>query len=160
MPAPAPAICSWRWSPRASTVFHYTEKHASWLELAKIEIDILDRRCLDRRPHNRTLLAAEVAAWQLRRNAEGRGIAWNFTRQDADRKMGKHHASSFNVISAPSIIVLTLTQCVPSAWMPRPAKNYVLVPAERCAVRIEMRHRPPAAHQVVKPDRISDHQLL
>jgi hypothetical protein len=43
-------------------VFHYTPKHASWLNMAEIEIGILDRRCLDRRLPNRTLLAAEVAA--------------------------------------------------------------------------------------------------
>jgi hypothetical protein len=74
-------------------VFHYTPKHASWLNMAEIEIGILDRQCLDRRLPNRTLLAAEVAVWQQRRNAEGRGIAWTFTRQDADRKMSKHYVS-------------------------------------------------------------------
>ncbi len=74
-------------------VFHYTPKHASWLNMAEIEIGILDRQCLDRRLPNRTLLVAEVAAWQQRRNAEGRGIAWTFTRQDADRKMGQHYVS-------------------------------------------------------------------
>jgi DDE superfamily endonuclease len=74
-------------------VFHYTPKHASWLNMAEIEIGILDRQCLDRRLPDRTLLVAEVAAWQQRRNAEGRGIAWTFTRQDADRKMGRHYVS-------------------------------------------------------------------
>lgn len=74
-------------------VFHYTPKHASWLNMAEIEIGILDRQCLDRRLSNRTLLAAEVASWQQRRNAEGRGITWTFTRQDADRKMGQHYVS-------------------------------------------------------------------
>lgn len=74
-------------------VFHYTPKHASWLNMAEIEIGILDRQCLDRRLHSRTVLAAEVSAWQKRRNAEGRGIAWTFTRQDADRKMDQHYVS-------------------------------------------------------------------
>ena len=74
-------------------VFHYTPKHASWLNMAEIEIGILDRQCLDRRLPDRTLLVAEVTAWQQRRNAEGRGIAWTFTRQDADRKMGRHYVS-------------------------------------------------------------------
>lgn len=74
-------------------VFHYTPKHASWLNMAEIEIGILDRQCLDRRLPDRTLLVAEVAAWQQRRNAEGRGITWTFTRQDADRKMGRHYVS-------------------------------------------------------------------
>lgn len=74
-------------------VFHYTPKHASWLNMAEIEIGILDRQCLDRRLPNRILLAAEVAAWQQRRNAEGCGIMWTFTRQDADRKLGRHYVS-------------------------------------------------------------------
>jgi hypothetical protein len=74
-------------------VFHYTPKHASWLNMAEIEIGILDRQCLDRRLPTRPRLAAEVAAWEQRRNTEGRRIAWTFTRQDADRKMGHHYVS-------------------------------------------------------------------
>ena len=72
-------------------VFHYTPKHASWLNMAEIEIGILDRQCLDRRLPNRAALVAEVDAWQLRRNADQRGIAWSFTRQDADEKMARHY---------------------------------------------------------------------
>ncbi len=74
-------------------VFHYTPKHGSWLNMAEIEIGILDRQCLDRRLPERTLLAAEVVAWEQRRNAEHRCIAWTFTRQDADRKMNRHYVS-------------------------------------------------------------------
>jgi DDE superfamily endonuclease len=74
-------------------VFHYTPKHASWLNMAEIEIGILDRQCLDRRLPDRATITAEVAAWQARRNAEHRSIEWSFTRQDADRKMGLHYVS-------------------------------------------------------------------
>ena len=74
-------------------VFHYTPKHASWLNMAEIEIGILDRQCLDRRIQDRATLSAEVAAWQHRRNAERRGITWTFTRQDADNKLGRHYVS-------------------------------------------------------------------
>jgi len=73
--------------------FHYTPKHGSWLNMAEIEIGILDRQCLDRRLPDRTLLAAEVVAWEQRRNAGRHGIAWTFTRQDADRKMKRHYVS-------------------------------------------------------------------
>ena len=52
--------------------------HASWLNMAEIEIGILDRQCLNRRLPDRTVLAAEVNAWQLRRNAEQRGITWTY----------------------------------------------------------------------------------
>ena len=74
-------------------VFHYTPKHASWLNMAEIEIGILDRQCLDRRLPDRDVLIAEVDAWQQRRNAEQRGIEWTFTRQDADVKMARHYVS-------------------------------------------------------------------
>ncbi len=57
-------------------IFHYTPRHASWLNMAEIEIGILDRQCLDRRLPTQPLLTAEVAAWEQRRNAEGRRIAW------------------------------------------------------------------------------------
>ena len=74
-------------------VFHYTPKHASWLNMAEIEIGILDRQCLNRRLPNRAALVAEVDAWQQHRNADQRGIAWSFTRQDADKKMARHYVS-------------------------------------------------------------------
>jgi len=74
-------------------VFHYTPKHASWLNMAEIEIGILDRQCLDRRLPDHATLAHEVDAWQRRRNDERRRIAWTFSRQDADRKMARHYVS-------------------------------------------------------------------
>src|SRR5574337_1427947 len=74
-------------------VFHYTPKHASWLNMAEIEIGILDRQCLDRRLPDRATLAAEVAAWQQRRNNERRCIEWTFTARDADRKLARHYVS-------------------------------------------------------------------
>ncbi len=73
--------------------FHYTPKHASWLNMAEIEIGILSRQCLDRRIGDRELLQSEVEAWQQTRNAEQWTIEWNFTRQDADRKLGRHYVS-------------------------------------------------------------------
>lgn len=75
--------------------FHYTPKHASWLNMAEIEIGILTRQCLDRRIASRELLQTEVDAWQQARNTEQRTIEWNFTRQDADRKLGRHYVSKF-----------------------------------------------------------------
>ena len=71
--------------------FHYTPKHASWLNMAEIEIGILTRQCLDRRTATQDLLKSEVAAWQLDRNKEARTIDWKFTRQDADEKLSRHY---------------------------------------------------------------------
>jgi hypothetical protein len=74
-------------------VFHYTPKHASWLNMAEIEIGALDRQCLDRRMPDRATIVAEVDAWQHRRNADEKRIAWSFTRQDADEKMARHYVA-------------------------------------------------------------------
>jgi hypothetical protein len=74
-------------------VFHYTPKHASWLNMAEIEIGALSRQCLNRRIGDRKTITQEVTAWQRRRNAEHRNINWTFTRQDADRKLGRHYVS-------------------------------------------------------------------
>ena len=73
--------------------FHYTPKHASWLNMAEIEIGILERQCLGRRLKDRAKLTLEVAAWQQRRNADHCGIVWSFTRQDTDRKLARHYVS-------------------------------------------------------------------
>ena len=71
--------------------FHHTPKHASWLNMAEIEIGILTRQCLDRRIPNPRALQREVDAWQLARNTLRRTIEWKFTRQDADEKLGRHY---------------------------------------------------------------------
>jgi hypothetical protein len=73
--------------------FHYTPKHASWLNMAEIEISILEQQCLARRLLDRAQVVREVSAWQRRRNTQRRGIEWTFTRQDADRKLSRHYVS-------------------------------------------------------------------
>jgi hypothetical protein len=54
--------------------FHYTPKHAGWLNMVEIEIGVLRRQCLDRRIGDRAVLNTEVAAWQRQRNASGARI--------------------------------------------------------------------------------------
>ena len=77
----------------ARVEFHYTPKHASWLNMAEIEIGILERQCTGRRMANEARLQSEVAQWQNRRNADRQGIEWTFSRQDADRKLGPHYVA-------------------------------------------------------------------
>jgi hypothetical protein len=72
--------------------FHYTPNHASWLNMAEIEIGVLQRQCLARCAAEQATLATEVAAWQRRRNAARCG-EWTFTRRDADRKLSRHYVS-------------------------------------------------------------------
>ena len=52
--------------------FHYTPKHASWLNMVEIEIGVLRSQCLDRRIESRDRLVAEIAAWERQRNAARR----------------------------------------------------------------------------------------
>src|SRR3954465_979617 len=60
--------------------FHYTPKHASWLNMVEIEIGVLKGQCLDRRIDNPEEIEREIAAWQRRRNAAGARVKWMFTR--------------------------------------------------------------------------------
>ena len=69
--------------------FHFSPKHASWLNMAEIEIGVLKGQCLDRRLDNRERLEREVAAWQHQRNAAGARITWMFTTDKARTKMGR-----------------------------------------------------------------------
>jgi hypothetical protein len=73
--------------------FHHTPKHASWLNMAEIEIGILDRQCIRGRVADETRLRSEVLAWKQRRNQERCRIDWKFTRQDADRKLARHYVT-------------------------------------------------------------------
>ncbi len=69
--------------------FHYTPKHASWLNMVEIEIGVLKGQCLDRRIGDRERLEAEIAAWVQQRNEAGARIRWMFTTAVARTKMGK-----------------------------------------------------------------------
>ncbi len=69
--------------------FHFTPKHASWLNMVEIEIGVLKGQCLDRRIDNRERLEREVAAWERERNATGARVKWMFTTEKARAKMGR-----------------------------------------------------------------------
>jgi hypothetical protein len=67
--------------------FHHTPKHASWLNMAEMELSVLARQCLDRRIESREVLAHEVAAWEAERNRLRVAIEWCFRVADARRKL-------------------------------------------------------------------------
>jgi transposase len=69
--------------------FHYVPKHASWLNMVEIEIGVLAAQCLDRRIDSSAQLIAEIATWELQRNASGARIKWMFTTEKARVKMGR-----------------------------------------------------------------------
>ena len=69
--------------------FHHTPKHASWLNMAEIEISALSRQCLHRRLPDMGALVAETTAWQTDRNRAQVKIHWHFTVSDARRKLSR-----------------------------------------------------------------------
>jgi len=69
--------------------FHHTPKHASWLNMAEIEIGVLRGQCLDRRIDDKQVIVNEVAIWEKQRNAEGARIQWMFTTEKARGKLRK-----------------------------------------------------------------------
>lgn len=71
--------------------FHYTPKHASWLNMVEIEISVLASQCLDRRLPDRQTLEQSVTAWARSRNFAGARIQWMFSVQKARAKLGKSY---------------------------------------------------------------------
>jgi hypothetical protein len=69
--------------------FHYTPKHASWLNMAELELAVLSRQCLGRRLPTQDVLAREIAAWEDRRNVAEAGVTWRFTTADARKKLAR-----------------------------------------------------------------------
>jgi hypothetical protein len=67
--------------------FHDTPKHASWLNVAELELSVLSRQCSNRRIPDAKTLAAEVEAWQDARNRDRVTINWCFKVADARKKM-------------------------------------------------------------------------
>jgi len=66
---------------------HFTPKHASWLNMAEIEIGVLSRQCLKRRIPIKDEMEHEVRCWTSQRNAECLSVNWHFTTQDARIKL-------------------------------------------------------------------------
>lgn len=66
-------------------VWHYTPKHASWLNMAEIELSVLTKQCLDRRIPTLEEVQRHLAAWSRDRNRQKITINWTFKRTDARR---------------------------------------------------------------------------
>lgn len=71
--------------------FHFTPKHASWLNMVEIEIGVMVKQCLDRRIPDQDTLVTEIKNWELRRNAACASIEWLFTVERAREKLGRHY---------------------------------------------------------------------
>lgn len=69
--------------------FHYTPKHASWLNMAEIEIHVLGKQCTDRRIGDVEILKHEIASWEEERNQRQATVNWQFTPEKARDKFDK-----------------------------------------------------------------------
>ncbi len=67
--------------------FHYTPKHASWLNQVEIEFSVLSRQCLERRIKDVQTLSNEIATWEQQRNNVSASVNWRFKTTDARTKM-------------------------------------------------------------------------
>lgn len=73
--------------------FVYTPKHGSWLNMAEIELNVLQGQCLDRRIDNIETVRKEAKAWQESRNSLDAKINWRFTTHDARIKLKRLYPS-------------------------------------------------------------------
>lgn len=69
--------------------FHFTPKHASWLNMAEIEFSVMVRQCLKRRIGQQAALATELRAYVEQRNAAKSTVRWQFDIQQARAKLGR-----------------------------------------------------------------------
>ena len=74
--------------------FHYTPKHASWLNMAEIELSILSKQCLSRRIPSEWALTTEIVTWEEARNEKKARIHWNFTVDDARKVFKEYYPTS------------------------------------------------------------------
>jgi len=69
--------------------WHYTPRHASWLNMAEIEIGIMCRQALTKPLPDMVSFRKQVKYWTFRRNVEGGKVHWQFTTKDARIKLKK-----------------------------------------------------------------------
>lgn len=74
--------------------FHHTPKHASWLNMAEIELSILSKQCLSRRIPSEWILTTEIVTWEEARNEKKAKIRWNFTVDDARKIFKEYYPTS------------------------------------------------------------------
>ena len=69
--------------------FVYTPKHGSWLNMAEIELNVLNGQCLGRRIDNIEEVKREVSSWQEHRNNKEAKVNWQFSTEDARIKLSR-----------------------------------------------------------------------
>lgn len=72
--------------------FHFTPAHASWLNMAEIELSVMSQQCLSRRLADEWTLALELLTWEKINNDLARKINWSFTVDDAKRVFADYYS--------------------------------------------------------------------
>jgi len=73
--------------------FIFTPKHGSWLNMAEIELHVLNGQCLSRHIATVEEIRSEVDAWQNHRNSKNAKINWQFTNEHARIKLKRLYPS-------------------------------------------------------------------
>lgn len=73
--------------------FVFTPKHGSWLDMAEIELNVLNNQCLGRRMDSIDKVRDEVEAWERSRNGLEKKINWQFTTDKARIKLRRLYPS-------------------------------------------------------------------
>lgn len=76
--------------------FVFTPKHGSWLNMAEIELHVLNGQCLNRHINSIEKIRQEVDAWKEHRDNKGSKINWQFTNKDARIKLKRLYPSIHN----------------------------------------------------------------
>jgi hypothetical protein len=73
--------------------FIFTPKHGSWLNMAEIELNVLQKQCLNRRIDNINEVKKESKAWQSYRNDLISKVNWRFETRNARIKLKRLYPS-------------------------------------------------------------------
>lgn len=73
--------------------FVYTPKHGSWLNMAEIELNVLQGQCLSRRIDKIDKVKKEIKAWEESRNNKKARIDWQFKTKNARIKLKRLYPS-------------------------------------------------------------------
>lgn len=65
----------------------HTPKHGSWLNVAEVELAVLEKQAVGGRIPDRAALNARLKAWQKARNQSREKVDWRFTTADARIKL-------------------------------------------------------------------------
>lgn len=74
--------------------FIYTPTHGSWLNMAEIELNVLNGQCLSRHIGTMGKIKAQVTSWQMAKNNKNKTINWQFTTKDARIKLKRLYPST------------------------------------------------------------------